>query len=175
MNESSRIMKPILSPSCSAALAAAALLFCGLTLNATDKPATPASKSSKGQPVVTNAAPVSLEIPKSVFIIPKSPAEGKDPFYPKSTRLFNTVVIAASVTTTSAPVSVQVDLQLKGISGTADHRLAIIGTRTFEQGEEHEMPSASGRVRIRCVEIASDSVIVQVGNEQRTLHLRPGI
>ena len=134
-------------------------------------------KATLAQGSATQSAtnsPAPGEIPKSEFIIPASPAEGRDPFFPKSTRLFNTTIITSTPTVQKQP-SVQIDLVLKGISGSASRRLAIINTRTFEVGEEHDLPTSAGRVRIRCVEIASDSVIVQVGGEQRILHLRPGI
>ena len=174
MNHPRCLMKPIHFLIHPRAVAAASLLCLALTASAADKPAAPATKPAKAAPAATNSASAEVEIPKSVFTIPTSPAEGKDPFFPKSTRLFNTVVIAASPTN-KQPAAIKVDLQLKGISGFADHRYAIIGTRTFEVGEEHEFATSSGRVRIRCLEITSDSVTVQVGGEQRILHLRTGI
>jgi hypothetical protein len=153
-------------------LALIAALAFAVTVSAADQskkaaPATPSATHS-----VSNA-PAIAEIPKSEFIIPTTPAEGRDPFFPKSTRLFHTTVVTTQVATKQP--SVQVDLVLKGISGGAGRRLAIINTRTFEVGEEHDLPTASGRVRIRCLEIAGDSVTVQVGGEQRVLRLRPGI
>jgi hypothetical protein len=67
-----------------------------------------------------------------------------------------------------------VDLQLKGISGAASHRLAIINNRTFATGEEGEVSSNMGVVRITCQEIKDDFVRVLVNGQERTLHLRPG-
>jgi hypothetical protein len=64
-------------------------------------------------------------------------------------------------------------LHLNGISGTVDRRLAIINNQTFQTNEEGEVPTNPGRARIRCVEIRADSVLVQVGGEQRVLRLRP--
>jgi len=132
-----------------------------------------APKSAKPGAAATNAVPVSPELPKSVFIIPATPEEGKDPFFPHSTRLFNTVVIPVTHTNRSTPIPV--DLHLRGISGTPDHRLAIINTSTFEAGEERDMRTNAGQVRVRCVEINPDSVVVQTAGERRVLKLRPGI
>lgn len=120
----------------------------------------------------TNAAPVQAEIPKSVFLIPATPQEGKDPFFPRSMRLFASVVVKTNVQPLATPRSVE--LRLNGISGTADRRLAIINNQTFETNEEGEVPTNPGRARIRCLEIKADSVLVQVGAEQRVLRLRPG-
>ena len=124
-------------------------------------------------PALTNALPVKVEIPKSVFIIPTTPQEGKDPFFPRSTRLYASVVIKSN-SLPAAAAAVIVDLKLNGISGTSDHRLAIINNRTFGPNEEGAVSTALGPVRIRCLEIKADSVLVQVGGEQRVLRLRSG-
>ena len=166
-----RPMKPSTFMAVSLLALIAALAF-AVNVSAADQSKKAAPSPAPATQSVSNA-PAVAEIPKSEFIIPTTPAEGRDPFFPKSTRLFHTTVVASPVA--AKPQSVQVDLVLKGISGSAGRRLAIINTRTFEVGEEHDLPTASGRVRIRCVEIAGDSVTVQVGGEQRVLRLRPGI
>ena len=68
-----------------------------------------------------------------------------------------------------------VELHLKALSGTPGHRFAIINNHTFETGEEGDILTNAGRSRVRCLEIRDDSVLVQVGGEQRLLHLRAGI
>ena len=122
----------------------------------------------------TNAPPIQAEIPKSVFLIPTTPQEGKDPFFPRSMRLFASAVVKTNVQPL-ATIPPPVELRLNGISGTADRRLAIINNQTFETNEEGEVPTNPGRARIRCMEIKADSVVVQVGTEQRVLRLRPSI
>jgi hypothetical protein len=162
-------MKPLTPMLRRKPLLLAALLFC-LAF------ACPAAQTKTNSPtamasVPTNALPAQLEIPKSVFIIPTTPQEGKDPFFPFSTRLYTSVVVRTNAQTISAVPS---DLKLNGISGTSDHRLAIINNRTFETNEEGAVSTASGTVRIRCLEIKPDSVLVQIGAEQRILRLRSG-
>jgi len=122
-------------------------------------------------PTPTNALPAQLVLPKSVFLIPTTPQQGKDPFFPHSTRLFTSVVV--STNPLPAPV-VKIELKLTGISGTSARPLAIINNRTFEANEEGAVSTASGSLRIRCLEIRADSVLVQIGGEQRILRLRPG-
>lgn len=79
------------------------------------------------------------------------------------------------VKTNALPAAaVSVELKLNGISGTTDHRLAIINNRTFEANEEGPVSTTLGPVRIRCLEIKPDSVLIQVGGEQRILRLRSG-
>lgn len=130
----------------------------------TNSPPSPASAP-------TNALPAQLEIPKSVFLIPTTPQQGKDPFFPRSMRLFTSAVVSTNLQPTPA---VTVELKLNGISGISPRRLAIINNRTFEANEEGIVSTASGPVRIRCLEIRADSVLVQIGGEQRILRLRPG-
>ena len=112
------------------------------------------------------------DAPQSVFNVPRTPQEGKDPFFPTSTRMF--VVVAKSI----EPAGVAVprgELFLKGFSGPINNRLAIINNYTFAAGESADVRTSSGRVRVHCVEIKSDSVIIRVGDEKRELHLRNGV
>ena len=133
----------------------------GQTRTKSHPPASPAS---------TNAAPAQAEIPKSVFIIPTTPQEGKDPFFPQSKRLF-----ASAVVRTNLPPSVPgAGLYLNGISGSPERRLAIVNNQTFAANEEGDVPTNRGRAHIRCLEVKADSVVIQVGGEKRELHLRPG-
>jgi hypothetical protein len=146
---------------------AAALLGLTFTARAAQTPPTAAVKVKSA----TNAAPAQVEPPKSVFVIPVTADQGKDPFFPLSIRLHPVPVITTMTTNVTAGV---VQLDLKGISGTVDRRLAIINNRTFEVGEEGEMTINTSRVRIVCKEIKDDSVRVLVNGQERTLHLRPG-
>jgi hypothetical protein len=118
-------------------------------------------------PAPANAAPVEPEIPKSVFLVPASAQDGKDPFFPQSTPFK-----PAPERMAATNVHVVVDLELKGISGTPDRRLAIINGRTFAEGEEGDVPSGGRAARIRVLEIKADSVIVRANNEQLLLRLR---
>ncbi len=159
-------------PRCRLLLFAVAL--CGMTLALpAAKPPTNARPRATGSPTTaTNAASKEIEIPKSVFDLPRTPQEGKDPFFPKSTRVYNSTVVATNAQAAAGSAG---DLQLKGFSGTHAHRLAIINNRTFEAGEQGEVTTSTGRVRIRCLEIKTDTVIIQIGAEQRELHLRSGV
>jgi len=124
-------------------------------------------------PVAAKRAAAEPDVPKSVFHLPTSPQDpAKDPFFPQSTRLRSKPPQLISATNLPPVV---VELELKGISGTADHRLAIINTRTFGVGEEGEVATSNGKARIRVVEIKSDSVVVSLNGEQRVLKLRPGL
>src|SRR6185295_13811312 len=97
----------------------------------------PTNKPSAG--TATNAPAAELPIPQSVFALPSSTNAGRDPFFPRSTRL----VVVASTTRTNTPPAVA-DLALSGISGSPSSPLAIISGHTFSVGEEKDVPTASG-------------------------------
>ena len=64
------------------------------------------------------------------------------------------------------------DLKLNGISGTSEHRLAIINGKTFEKDEEGEVRVGAAKVNIRVVDITANSATVQVGGRQQVLRMR---
>jgi hypothetical protein len=148
---------------------ASALLGLAFTTRAAQTPPAAADKAK----ATTNAAPAEVELPKSDFIIPTTPQEGKDPFFPLSVRVYpRAPVVTPSITNVPAIVVVQLDL--KGISGALNRRLAIINNQTFAVGEAGEITVNADRVRVVCKEIKDDSVVVLVNGQERTLHLRPG-
>lgn len=110
---------------------------------------------------VTNA-PVTISTNdfKSLF-----DGKGRDPFFPNSTRQ----ALEPSEQGESQPTIV---LAVKGFSGYGTHRMAIINDHTFMVGEESEVVSAGGRIRIRCVEIRDDVAVVTIGNTPQKIELR---
>ncbi len=125
--------------------------------------APPESKFKTGAQATDSSA-----VPQSVFTIPSNFGEGRDPFYPNARYMFGTVI-----TDIKRPTVLGADLlRLNGISGTVDHKLAMINFRTVAEGETNEVLTTSGRVRFRCVEIKNHSVVIEViGGEKRELRL----
>jgi hypothetical protein len=118
---------------------------------------------------VTSVA-VTNSIPQSIFVVPKNAEEGRDPFFPTSDRLWRVTTVKLP----PRPNTPAVSLVLNGLSGTADHRLAMINGRTFAEGESNEVTTAGTRVLIRCIEIKESSVVIEVGGARRELSLRSG-
>jgi hypothetical protein len=97
-----------------------------------------------------------------------SPPKGRDPFFPDSHRRDPApppVVMVAHKTPVAS------DLLLKGIVGSATHRLAVINNAILEVGEESPVRVQSGQVHVRCLEIGDDYVIIQVEGEARSQRL----
>jgi hypothetical protein len=123
-----------------------------------------------------NVAKAEPGVPKSVFV--DDVQNGKDPFFPNSTRrLEESPRIAA--TTNSAPISSALfdQLFLKGISGTKGEPLAIINTATVGLGEVAEIKCSGQIVKVRCREIRERSVLVELvgSHEVKELKLRDNI
>lgn len=105
------------------------------------------------------------QIPKSVF--DDSPNAGRDPFFPKSARRGGDTQRSAKV---EVPVAIP-KLTLMGISGPPNKRVAVINNRNFAAGEEGEVVAGGVRVRIRCIEIRDESVIVSAGSPPQRFEL----
>lgn len=119
----------------------------------------------------TNTVPVvhQVEIPQSVFVIPTSPREGRNPFFPQS-------VMAAPIITrkSNAPPDFS-SFVLNGIT-SPPRRTAMINGRTFEAGEEGEVKlPTGGKALIKCEEIRGDSAVINFNGQRRELRLRFGL
>ena len=123
----------------------------------------PAPKTNKADKADKVEKTNKVETTRSVFILPLNPKEGCDPFFPNSNRPYE--IAAAANTQTGNTAS----LVLKGFSGSLNHRLVIINNHTFAAGETGSVVTSDGRVRLRCIEIKTNSVIIEVGGQQREL------
>ncbi len=113
---------------------------------------TPAGAAAKLAPVI------------STFVLPASVRDGRDPFFPESTRPFEAAVSATKVVEITS-------LTVKGFSGMPGHRLVIINNHTFAVGDEGDVLTPTGRVHIRCTEIRPDAVIIEVNGQRHELHV----
>jgi len=120
----------------------------------------PLEAAPAAQPAKTNV------VQHSIFIMPTSPKEGIDPFFPNSTRPYETT----APTTHAAPIT---SLVLRGISGSPGHRLVVINNQNFGAGDEGDVGVPGGKIHVRCLEIKEDSVIIEAGGQRRELRLSP--
>ena len=103
-------------------------------------------------------------VQRSIFKLPTNPKEGRDPFFPGSMRPY------VSAVAPSAPTSDLSSLVMQGTSGTPEHRLAIINNVTFGVGDDAEVSTSKGRIRIHCLEITDDGATIEAGGQ---LHILP--
>lgn len=128
--------------------------------------------SAQAAPAGTNMTTVSItnSVQKSVFNIPATKDEGRDPFFPSSTRLWGITVVATP--TVKAKPSGLDCLVLKGLSGAPANPLAMINGRTMSKGEDAEISTDCGRILVHCVDITSTNAVIEVSGERRELRLR---
>jgi hypothetical protein len=138
----------------------AAALF--LTLLASAHGATTNALAGAKGAAGTNAEPAELAVPLSVFDLTVKPS--KDPFFPLSVR--QPVPAATNVVAFSAA-----SFTLKGLSGAAGRRLALINNRTLADGESTEITTPTGKVKIHCIRIKEGSVIVRADTQPDTIEI----
>jgi len=67
------------------------------------------------------------------------------------------------------------DLVLKGLAGPKNNRLALLNNKTLGVGESALLKLGDHEVRVKCVEIRQDSIMVSVdGGEPKEVRLRTG-
>jgi hypothetical protein len=105
-----------------------------------------------------------------------NPQNGKDPFYPHSTRR-RQVIARIAPTNTPPPVLFTELVALKGISGSRAQPLALINTTTVGLGEAADVKCGDQAIKLRCLEIRDRSVLIEIvaTGEIRELKLREGI
>jgi hypothetical protein len=102
---------------------------------------------------------------RSTFIIPASPQEGRDPFFPESTRVYEVAVAAAA----SQVVEVTT-LVVKGFSIINGHPMVIINNHSFTINDEGDVLTPGGRVHVRCLDIKPSVAIIEANGHRQDLH-----
>lgn len=143
----------------------AACVLCGRPLAVRSEDA-PASTNNASASIATNS-PSTDSIPQSIFTIPATPSQGRDPFFP------NLTDIDHATPDKSDEKTIVPKLSLQGISGSAERRLAVIGGHSFAVGEEGDVLTPGGRVKIRCLEINETSVVIEIGGQRQELRFLP--
>ena len=110
----------------------------------------PDARAAGAAPLPT--VPPEPEIPQSAFTV--AGGKVKDPFFPNSTRI-------KAVSSNATPLVSSSTFELKALTGPSEARLAIINNRTVAAGEDAEVTTPSGKLKIHCVEIRESSVIIR--------------
>jgi len=109
-------------------------------------------------------------LPKSVFV--DDPRSGKDPFFPKSTRR----VATPAPDPVNAPAeALDGTFTLQGLSFVGGRKLALINRRTLAEGEEMDVKTKNGIMRLKCVEIRERSAVISIRGATQEISLRPGL
>src|SRR5262245_31868393 len=129
--------------------------------------APPAKDASKK----TDSKPEAL-VPLASFVIPGGPQDGRDPFFPASTRPFVNQQPQPQKGTNPQPTVSPLNLTLNGI--IPGSKLAMVNGRTFAEGEEGDVVVNGLRKRIRCLKVKDESAIIELlpEGERRELKMR---
>lgn len=142
-----------------------ATIIFALTLGAVF--AGPATNTATNTVVKTGAPakPALASPPRAVFTQPSSVRDGRDPFFPESTRPFEALAAAAP----RAGIEIT-SLVVKGFSKVHGRPMVIINNHSFMVGDEGDVLVAGGRAHLRCAEIRSDTVVVEVNGARHEIH-----
>ena len=164
------------------------LLLWGFCVVGCGKPQAPAvappKSAAASQGTNLPAAKPEMIASSNQFVMHKGAFErrpgGKDPFFPASIRLPRAA--SDSPSTNQAPrLPLSSYIKLTGIRPSKTRPLAMINQTLFEPGERGEVgvsfPNSSGgndlqKVRIRCLEVREDSVVIQIEGESGVKELR---
>lgn len=103
--------------------------------------------------------------PHSTFIQPTNPREGRDPFFPESSGVYD-----RNVATTHPSAENPTTLAVKGYSVVNGRPIVIINNHSFMTGDEGDVLSGSSRAHIRCLEIRPGTVVVEVNGARHEIH-----
>jgi hypothetical protein len=131
---------------------------------APSKPKTEAPKTNTGAVAQTNLSDQYTSVFEDL-----PPQKGKDPFFPGSHRRDPAPEAAAPEANANAPVDAV--LALRAVIRTSKHSQAVINNEIFETGEEQPVRVPNGHVRVRCIDIGSNSVLIQVQGEAESRRL----
>ena len=104
--------------------------------------------------------------PKSVFIY--NDMKGKDPFFPNRNR-GGTVSVSTNTAISTGPNLA--DLQLRGLAGPPERRIALINNLTFTKDEEQEVRIGNAKAKIKVLEIREKSVIIRIEGQTESKEL----
>ena len=140
------------------------LLALGLAGGCGPKPAAPAAapkpKADAAKAATNSVVETNSDEYISVFEdLP--PPGGKDPFFPYSHRREAPKTVAVDA---NAPRPDPI-LILTTIVHTSKHSQAVINNEIFEAGEEQPVRVPNGKVKVRCIQIGKNFVLIQVEGE----------
>lgn len=123
------------------------------------------AKSTVAQADPAKLTKTPVNVPRSVFVS-NDPA-AKDPFFPGRGRVSKFVQ-----PTPEQKVPDFSELQLRGVTGTDERRIALINNQTFAKGDEGEVRMGSSRLKIKVMEIQDKSVILKIEGQEQPRELK---
>jgi hypothetical protein len=109
--------------------------------------------------------PAGTNVVESVFVLPDSPKEGRDPFFPNSIRPYRDRPTPGGAAELS-------ELKLQGITRSHGNKFVIINDETFAVGDDADVKTPTGnKIHVLCLQIKDDSAVIEAGGQTLTLIL----
>jgi hypothetical protein len=129
------------------------------------------------KPPANAPASVAVEIPKAVLerksVFHADSKTARDPFFPNSARRGASKLASVPAVAPETPKAKPVDLlELKGIAGPPSRRFALVNGQLLSVGEEAYVSTSAGSIKVKCVEISENSVVLTINDEQQKKELR---
>ena len=153
----------------------ASLIVSALLLGTAAVLSAPAEKTAAGTPA--NARAVDT-MSQSVFVSPTNSTSGRDPFFPRSERPWKGLMRTAPVSTGPVVVTpAAAEVVYMAFSGSAETTCIATVTvngigRTLKVGEYTEVISRGVTVKVRCISITEEKVVIEVDGERKEIALR---
>lgn len=110
------------------------------------------------------AEPAKTAPARSVFVMPASPREGRDPFFPESPRPYEDSVTITNRTDASV-------ITVKGLSIEHGRAMVIINNHTFAVGDEGDVLTGGGHVHLRLMEVRTDAAVIEINGSRREISI----
>lgn len=98
--------------------------------------------------------------------MPAGTRDGRDPFFPESTRPYEDAVVAKP----TQPVVANL-FTVKGESVEGGHAMVIINNHTFAEGDEGDVSTPNGRVHLRLIEIRGNIAVIETDGNKHELNI----
>ena len=149
------------------------LLVAALALTPSDARAAGAAPTAgtAGKPAATPAP--EAPPPRSAFVIDSQ--FGKDPFFPKTTRLVRAPVRTNEVVTTNPTQFPDGDIRIQGFSNQRGKIIVILNGKSFEKGEKADLTIRGLRTPVRCLDVTERTILLEINGVTKELNLPANI
>ena len=103
--------------------------------------------------------------PVSVFVMPAGTRDGRDPFFPESTRPYEDALPAKAHTVETS------SLVIAGHSVEHGLEMVIVNNHTFAVGDEGDVLTPTGRVHLRLLAIHGETAEIEVNGTTREINI----
>ena len=126
-----------------------------------------ATAGTTGKPAATPAP--EAPPPRSTFVIDSQ--FGKDPFFPKTTRLGRAPARTNEVVTTNPSQFSDNDIRIAGFSNQRGRIIVILNGKSIEKGEKIDLNIRGQRLPVRCIDVTERTILLEINGVTKELNI----